>query len=226
MRLETFPKIEQGTDEWHALRRGIVTASTVGTLITPKTVKPASNDYSRGLTALLAAERITGWTEPTYTSDDMLRGILDEPLARDLYAETNGVTVEQLGFMRYSFDGCTIGYSPDGLVGDDGLIEIKSRKPKAHLATIIAGEPPLANLAQLQAGLIISGREWIDYISYCGGMPMWTCRVTPDERWHEAIIAAVEAAEEAIRLMVSGYHAAVEGLPDTERSIFDQEIQV
>ena len=75
----------QGTDEWFAARRGIVTASVVGQLITPKTVKPAANDYSRALTTTLVAERITGWTDRVYVSDDMMRGSMDEPIARDLY---------------------------------------------------------------------------------------------------------------------------------------------
>ncbi|MBK0297295.1 hypothetical protein IAE22_36275, partial [Bacillus sp. S34] len=70
--------VEQGTDEWHALRRGIVTASTIGQLITPKTVKVAANDTARSLVMHLTAERITGYTEPTYTAMDMERGKVDE----------------------------------------------------------------------------------------------------------------------------------------------------
>src|SRR5690606_31468225 len=134
--------VEQGTEEWHDVRRGILTASVVGQLITTKTLKPAANDISRGLTATLVAERITGWTEPTYTSDDMMRGILDEPLARDLYSE-HFAPVRECGFMVLTLaHGERLGYSPDGIVGADGLIEVKSRKPKKHLATILADEVP------------------------------------------------------------------------------------
>jgi hypothetical protein len=85
--LTVLDDLIQGTDEWHDQRRGLVTASVVGKLITATTVRPANNDYSRALTAQLVAERITGWTDPTYMNDDMLRGVEDEPRAVDKYAE-------------------------------------------------------------------------------------------------------------------------------------------
>ena len=215
-----YPDLEQGTEEWHDVRRGIVTASTIGQLITTKTMKPASNDTSRGLTAQLVAERITGWTDPTYVSDDMMRGHMDEPLARDLYAETYA-PVTEMGFLIRRAPGIVLGYSPDGLVGDDGLLEIKSRRPKKHLATILANEVPTENMAQIQAGLLVSGRAWCDYISYCGGMPMWTKRVHPDERWFDAITAAVTWFEEAARQHTDTYQKAIAGLPATERINYD-----
>jgi hypothetical protein len=84
MTLIEYPDLIQGSDEWVAARRGIVTASVVGQLITTKTIKPASNEASRALTRHLVAERITGWTEPTWISADMERGNRDEPIARDL----------------------------------------------------------------------------------------------------------------------------------------------
>lgn len=218
MSLIEYPDIIQGTDEWHDQRRGIPTASSVGKIITAKTLKPASNAESRGLAALLAAERITGWTDPTYLSDDMLRGIEDEPLARNVYSEHYGEVVET-GFMIREEGGVQIGYSPDGLVGAKGLIEIKSRRPKIHLATILTGQPPAENMAQLQCGLLVSGREWIDYISYCGGMPMWTHRVYPNQQWFDAITEAVQALEDTIAEMIADYERKVIGLPITERTI-------
>jgi hypothetical protein len=187
--------VEQGTDEWHDLRRGIVTASSVGQLLTvspvaavefgcptcaqhagalcvsitktrlvtyegkPATplknvhparaeaarqsgltvIEPARTPDANSLTMLLAAERITGWTEETFVSADMWRGIEDELRARAEYARRY-TAVQECGFITERFEpgaegrvGFTIGYSPDGLVGDDGLIEIKSRRPKAQL---------------------------------------------------------------------------------------------
>ncbi|WP_027503321.1 lambda exonuclease family protein [Rhodococcus sp. UNC363MFTsu5.1] len=218
MTLTEFPSITQGTDEWHDQRRGIVTASAVGKLVTAKTLQTASNTESRGLTALLAAERITGWTDPTYISDDMLRGIEDEPLARDVYAE-HYAPVTETGFMIREDQGVKIGYSPDGLVGDDGLIEIKSRRQKIHLETILSGHPPIENMPQLQCGLLVSGRDWIDYVSYCGGMPLWVKRVFPDQRWFDAINSAVRALEENAAEMIRLYEESVAGLPATERTI-------
>ena len=216
MTLTIHPELIQGTEEWLEQRRGIVTASVVGKLITPKTVQPASNPDSRGLTALLAAERITGWSDPTFISDDMQRGMDDEPIAREKYAE-HYAPVKEVGFMTEDKWGFQIGYSPDGLVGDDGLIEIKSRRAKIQLGTIIDDQVPLDNMAQLQCGLLISGRQWIDYVSYCGGMPLWVKRVEPQPKWFNAIVAAVETFEKNAAEMISKYGGSITGLHPTER---------
>ncbi|MDA8440519.1 MAG: YqaJ viral recombinase family protein [Propionibacterium sp.] len=222
MSLHEYTDLTQGSDEWLAARRGIVTASTVGQLITAKTIKPAVNDYSRALTATLVAERITGWTEEAFVSAAMMRGNMDEPIARDHYSRTYA-PVTQTGFMVRDDWGYPIGYSPDGLVGGAGLIEIKSREPKKHLSTILSGEVPPENVAQIEAGLLVSGREWCDYVSYCGGMPMWVKRVYPDSRWFDAITDAVETFERTAAAMVDAYTAAVIGLPTTERINYFQE---
>jgi hypothetical protein len=224
MSLVIHPDLVQGSDEWLDQRRGIVTASVVGKLITPKTIRPADNPESRSLTTLLAAERITGWTEPTYMSDDMLRGLDDEPRARGHYAK-HYAPVTEAGFITEDRWGFIIGYSPDGLVGDDGLIECKSRRAKIQLATILADEVPLENMAQLQCGLLVTGRQWIDYVSYSGGMPMYVKRIEPDEKWHTAIVDAVQAFEENAAEMISVYREAVAGLHPTERTV-EQEMVI
>jgi len=221
MTLTEYADLEQGSDEWLKVRRGMITASTIGRLITPKTIKPAGNPDSRALIAELAAERITGWSDPVYVNADMQRGTDDEPRARDLYSEKYA-PVTELGFMveeDLGGRGLRLGFSPDGLVGDDGLLEIKSRRPKKHLETILSGEVPVENRAQIQAGLLVSRRAWCDYVSYCSGMPMWRTRVTPDTRWVEAIVATVEQAELSIESMVNRYQGAVIGLPQTDRVV-------
>jgi len=217
-----FPDVIQGSDEWLEQRRGIVTASVVGQLVTPSTRKPANNDASRGITAQLVAERITGYTDPSYINDDMLRGIEDEPRARDLYAEFYKRTVTETGFLLRKEDTWQLGYSPDGLVGDDGLIEIKAPRAKTHLRTILSGEVPAQYMAQCQAGLLVSGRAWIDFISFSGGMPMWHTRVLPDPAWQDAIVAACEQFEATATEMAAAYEAKTEGLPATERIIYQE----
>lgn len=216
--LTIHPDLIQGSDQWLDQRRGILTASVVGKLITPKTIRPADNPESRSLTMLLAAERITGWTEPTYMSDDMLRGIDDEPRARGHYAK-HYAPVAEVGFITEDRWGFTIGYSPDGLVGDDGLIECKSRRAKVQLATILADEVPLENMAQMQCGLLVTGRQWCDYLSYSGGMPMWVKRVYPQQNWFDAILEAATAFEENVAEMIKVYNESIAGLQPTERSI-------
>lgn len=225
MTLKIYEDLEQGTPEWLAARCGIVTASVVGQLITPKTVKPAANDYSRALAMTLTAERITGYVEPIHENHDMLRGTLDEPFARDKYAEHHA-PVTEVGFMVRDDWGFRLGYSPDGLVADDGLIEIKSRRQKKHLSTILADEVPLENMAQCQAGLLVSGREWIDYVSYCSGMPLYVKRVTPDPRWFTAIIEAVSAFETASTDMLATYASRTANSPATERIDHFQEMEI
>ena len=225
MSLHVYNDVVQGSDAWLEARRGIVTASVVGQLITPTTIKPANNDKSRALTTLLVAERITGWVDPVYVSDDMMRGTLDEPVARAIYAEHYG-TVDEVGFMVREEQWGRLGYSPDGLVGDDGLIEIKSRRAKKQLDTILRDEVPAENVAQIQAGLLVSGRKWCDYVSFCGGMPLYVKRVYPDRRWFEATIAAVSAFETAAAEMTSRYTNAIAGRPATERTTYDMEITV
>jgi hypothetical protein len=184
----------------------------------PLVIEVADNDTSRGLTRLLVAERITGYTEPTFVSDDMWRGVEDEPRARDLYGEHHA-PVTEVGFLIREEEGWTLGCSPDGLVGDDGMLEIKSRRQKKHLATVLDDEVPAENMAQCQAALLVSGREWLDYVSYTGGMALWVKRVTPDERWFSAIVEAVRAFEKNAEAMANDYLTRVTGLPVAKRVV-------
>src|SRR3546814_11524267 len=105
-------------------------------LIVTPTLKAANNDKTRTHLYELLAQRVTGYVEPHYISDDMLRGMDDEIIARDEYTKHHA-PVEQTGFITNDKWGFTIGYSPDGLVGDDGLIECKSRRQKYQVQTII-----------------------------------------------------------------------------------------
>lgn len=210
--IHTVYDVEQRSDEWRRLRCGIVTASTVGKLLTVGW-KTADNATSRGLVALLAAERITGRPDRGYEGWDMVRGQMDEPLARDMYAKHLS-PVTEVGFVLGRIDGSArLGYSPDGFVGDDGLIEVKSRLPKHHLDTVITGRVPDEYLAQIQCGLLVTGRAWCDYVSYSGGMAFWAVRVLPDPHMHTAILDAVRSAEESIARLVETYEATTEGLP-------------
>lgn len=215
----------QGTDEWLEARRGIVTASVVGKLITTKTLKPANNDTARGAIRTLVAEMITGHIEPVYVSDDMEYGTFIEPIVRDLYTNQYA-PVDEVGFMTREINGHTLGYSPDGLVGDDGLIEIKSRKQHIQLAAFLDGEVPAGNMAQIQAGLLVSKRAWCDYISYCGGMPLFVKRVEPDPQWQEAIAAALEAFDEAANDILTAYRENTTGLPITDRIDYMAEMVI
>ena len=207
--------IPQGSDAWLEARRGIVTASTVGKLLT-STGKIANNDTSRGLIETLVAERLTGHVEYVHPTADMIRGQLDEPYARAAYAEHYS-PVEEVGFYRLDTDRYSAGYSPDGVVRGGGLLEIKSRTPKIHLRTILTGRVPAANVAQLQMGLFITGKPWIDYLSWCGGMPIYVERVTPDPRWFDAIDAALIEFESNAASIIEAYRNLTSGNPVAPR---------
>ena len=216
MTLHTYVNIEQGSESWLEARRGIVTASEVHKLLTSKGAV-ATNQTAREYIAELAAERITGHVEDVYVSRDMELGTLNEPYARDGYAEYKGVQVDEVGFMVREYDGYKLGFSPDGLVSDEGLIEIKSRKPRIQINTILRDGVPNGNMAQIQMGLLVSGRKWCDYVSYSGGLPLWICRVLPDQHWQKNILEAVEQAEKAIQDLVQQFEVATYGLPIMER---------
>jgi hypothetical protein len=264
--------VEQGTEEWLAARRGIVTASVIGQLITyrtptaidfgcpecgaesndpcrgkanpersiqslhrartavakasnqPPRLGIARNDESRSVVAELAAERLTGFTDDHYVSDDMFRGHEDEPRAIEAYEKHYGVQVRSAGFLVNDDHGFRLGCSPDGLVGDDGLVECKSRRPKKHVQTVIADEVPAENMAQIMCGLLVTGRSWCDYISYSSGLHLWVKRVTPDERWFRAIVAAATEFEMTYGVMRAKYEVHTLGLPLTERIVEEMSL--
>lgn len=203
MKRTFFTDFEQSSDEWLQARAGIVTASTMRNLVTAKG-DVADNDTSRGFIRTLATERIIGVPEYTYPTRPMQRGNLLEPFARDLYAE-HYAPVEEVGFIRLDTDDYALGFSPDGLVQHDGLIEIKSPGPKEHLRTVLADAVPAVYIWQLQVGLFVTGRSWIDFASYCPGMDLYIRRVYPDKAMHEVINTASARAEEAIREILYEY---------------------
>lgn len=215
----------QGSDEWLQARCGLLTASEMKLIITP-TGKVANNDKTRAHAYELAFQRITGFVEPQYVSDAMLRGQEDEIYARAAYSEHYAQVVET-GFITNDKWGFTIGYSPDGLVGDVGLIECKSRAGKYQVQTIANDEVPEEYILQLQTALLVSEREWIDFISYCGGQPVYIKRVEPDLELQAAIIAAATAFEARVADVIREYHATLARMPKlipTERREIEEII--
>lgn len=219
MTITYHPNLIQGSDEWLSSRRGLITASEMKFVLTP-TLKIADNADTRMQVFELAAQRISCFTEPTYFGDEMLRGTLEEPIARQLYHD-NFAPVTECGFITNDDHGFTVGYSPDGLVGDDGLIEIKSRRQKFTIQTIYEGKIPKEHMLQVQTGLLVTGRKWCDFITYHGGLPMMPIRVEPDPSVHEAIIEACAAFEKKIAEVVSTYRARLSSVKwvETERLV-------
>jgi len=206
--------IEQGTDAWHELRRGIVTASVVSKLITP-TGKIANNETVRQMAYRVAGERITGRNTPSAKHENFDRGHIEEAFARDLYAQ-HYAPVTQCGFIETDRLGFRMGYSPDGLVGEDGLIEIKSRLAKFQVETFLTGGVPSEYILQCHFALIVSGREWLDFVSYSNGMALYRSRVTLDGVDTEVILEAVSLFEARVMGIIGDYTEATEGRPVAE----------
>lgn len=220
----------QGDEAWLAARRGLLTASEMKLILTP-TLKTADNDKTRAHLYELLAQRISGYVEPHYISDDMIRGHEDEVWARMAYAE-HIAPVTDMGFIVNRKWGFAIGYSPDGLVGDDGLIECKSRRQKFQVQTIVEHVAtggltiPAEHVLQCQTGLLVSERKWLDFVSYCGGLPMCVIRVWPDEKVQAAILEAAADFETKLADKLAAWGAALTSdarLIPTERRV-EQEM--
>ena len=210
----------QGSEEWLEARRGLLTASEVKLILTP-TLKVANNDKTRAHVYEIAAQRISGHVEPHYVGDDMLRGHDEELLARQLYAEKIAPVLD-CGFVTSSEFGFTMGCSPDGLIGDDGLIECKSRRQRFQIETIASGEVPTEHMLQLQTALLVTGREWVDFVSYSNGLPMAVIRVERDDEILGAIHGAAFFFEEKVAAIIADYHAglsAIRTFPTLRRAI-------
>lgn len=170
--------IEQGTPEWLALRLGIATASELDCLMVN-----GKGEAGFGVAAFtymdqLIGERITEEAaELPFQTKATIRGHELEQVARGLYEDRESVSTTKVGIILNH----GIGYSPDALVGADGLTEIKTKLPKFQVGVILAGEVPKEHVHQCQGGLWASEREWIDFISYWPGMPLFVKRMYRDE---------------------------------------------
>lgn len=160
--------IEQGTPEWLQLRLGKVTASRVADVLA-KTKTGVS--ASRGNYLIeLAIQRVTGVVEESFKNDAMAWGTEQEPFARMKYELLKDTFVDEVPFIDHptiKWFGC----SPDGLVGDDGLVEIKAPNSRTHWEYFKAGEAPTKYIIQMQSQMACTGRQWCDFISYDPRMP-------------------------------------------------------
>jgi hypothetical protein len=219
--ITVYRDIDQGSEAWLKLRCGVLTASEMKLILTP-TLKIASNDKERAHLYELLAQRVTGYVEPHYFNDDMLRGQEDEVEACIAYSKMYA-PVDNVGFITNDEWGFTLGFSPDGLVGNDGFVECKSRRQKYQVQTIVEHVPADTIMSefvmQVQTGFLVSKRQWCDHISYSGGLPMAVVRVWPDEVIMDAIVNVAGEFERRIAEKLKIYHetVATRGLIPTVR---------
>ena len=228
MSIKIHAEVVQGSEAWAAMRCGLLTASETHLIITP-TLKVASNDKEKSHMYELLGQRITAHVEPAYVSDAMLRGQVEEVDAVALY-DKHYAKVHHVGFITNDKWGFTLGYSPDGLVGEDGQVECKSRSQKWQMKTLVDYVPNDAIdpdfMVQVQTGLLVSERKWCDLISYCGGLPMATVRVYPDANYQDAIVEAARLFEMRLLAAKVKYDELLEAeaprLIETERKIYEE----
>lgn len=185
--------MDQGSIEWIEARLGKVTASRLDDLMAATKSGPAAS--RRNYMAELLTERLTGQAYPQFISADMLRGIELEPAAREAYEIETGETVSRMGFVPHACIEMT-GASPDGAVGDEGLVEIKCPKTATHLSYLLAGVPPADYVPQMTWQVACTGREWCDFVSYDPRLPenlqLFIVRFVPTEVQLNAAERAVE----------------------------------
>lgn len=167
----------QLSDEWFAARIGSIGGSSIASV-----VAGGQGKMRKSLIYRLIGEILSGVKYEGYQNADMLRGQDQESDARNMYKFITGNSVEQVGLVK---DTDHKHYSPDGVVGDDGLIEIKSVIPSVQVETILSDKIPAAYRKQVQWGLHICQRKWCDFISYSPlivDKPIWIKRVEPDKK--------------------------------------------
>jgi hypothetical protein len=233
MTITYHPEVDQGSDEWKAMRCGLLTASEMRLVVLeprpekppkpanpkskrkpaePKPPKPAGNEKERAHLYELLSQRITGHVEVSYISDDMLRGKEDEIEAIALYNE-HWADTWHVGFVTNDEWGFTLGYSPDGLVIYDGCVEVKSRRMHFQVETIIrhvkARTIPKEFILQCQTGLLVTRRAWLDFVSFSGGLPMLKIRVYPHDGIQQGIVDAASAFEKRLAEAHAEYEEAL-----------------
>jgi len=199
--------MEQGSPEWLALRAGKVTASRVSDVMA-KTTTAAYQNYM----ADLIAERLTGQKAESFTNAAMQWGVDKEPQARVEYEIKTGLLVEQVAFVEHptiQMFGC----SPDGYVGDDGLIEIKCPNTSTHIDYIRQDKAPAKYVNQMQCQMAVTGRKWCDFVSFDPRLPeklqLFIVRLERDDEY-------ISKMEVVVQEFLNEVTSAVSGLKERE----------
>lgn len=183
--------MEQGGPEWFAVRMGKPTASEFATVLAK-----GEGKTRRTYMLKLAGEILQGDPMVNYQSPDMLRGKEQEDAARDRYALLYDADPVRVGFLEETDVGA--GASPDALLGDEGMLEIKSAAPHILIEKITKGTFPTEHVAQCQGALWISGRDWLDLAVFCPKLPLFVRRIERDAEYHKKLADEVARFNEEL----------------------------
>jgi putative phage-type endonuclease len=197
--------IEQGSEAWMQLRSGKVTASKVSDVMSAITTAGYRNYL-----ADLVVERLTGNKTESFTNAAMQWGVDQEPLARAEYEVKTGNFVDQIAFVDHPTI-VNFGCSPDGLVGEDGLIEIKCPNTATHIDYVMQDKVPTKYVPQIQCQLAVTGRKWCDFVSFDprlpDGLQMLIVRLERDDEY-------IEKLEDRVVKFLDEVNSAVNGLKE------------
>jgi hypothetical protein len=218
---------EQNSYEWMQLRQGIITASGMSNVLSKGRGKTANSKTRQTYMDKLIGEQLSGRFPSNYTNEDMAMGHEMEPHARHYYERITGRKMEQVGFITNFEDIGTVGFSPDGLVGDDGLIEIKSRRDHVQVRVLLDDRPSPEHYAQMQCGLWVSERQWCEYVSFNDAIPPFIGRVERDEEFiqnmREQVIAFYAEMTEALNILTEKIKA-MPPMPDVFTDVISGEM--
>lgn len=187
---------EQGSEDWFRARMGIPTASEFGTVLAPRA--GSEGKMRRTYLHKLAGEIITGEPMERYGNAHMDRGHEMEAEARSLYAFMSDADPTQIGFLRNGQKGC----SPDSLIGDAGMLEIKTKLPHLLIDCILKDDFPAEHKAQCQGALWVAEREWVDIAVYWPRMPLFVKRAYRDEEYISKLSDAIDAFNADLAVVV------------------------
>ena len=184
----------QGESSWFDCRKGVATASKF------KDVLAKGQGLTRAkYMRVLAGEIITGTPHDSYSNAAMERGKEQEPEARRLYEMLHDVECVQVGFIRRGDIGC----SPDGLIGEDGGFEVKSKAADIQIEILEADAMPSEHVAQVQGSILVTQRQWWDFMCYCPGLPPFIKRVYPDPDYQARLIVELRQFNTELQSLVA-----------------------
>lgn len=187
--MEVFYDIEQNTEAWYALRRGMVTASEFSTVLAHgKGGKGTPSVMRRKYMLTLISDRIGGAPTDGYSNRQMERGKTMEAEALQLYHALHAEPT-RVGFVKRNDD---VGCSPDAFVGNNGMVQVKTAQPDLQLERVLKPALPAEHVAQVQGELWVCEREWSDFMSYWPGLPPMVVRVYRDDIAIKSIELGVE----------------------------------
>lgn len=198
MSLTIFRDITQNTPEWEAARCGLLTASAFSDVLAK-----GQGKTRRTLLYKLAGERITGKPAENYRNGYTDRGHEAEDQALAWFEMTTETTVDKVGFVRCNER--RVGCSPDGLIGEDGGIEIKSVAPHLLIPILESGEFPSEHRAQVQGSLWVTGRKYWECVAFFPGMPPFKVRAEREDRYIAELAVAVKEFNAELDALVARY---------------------